>query len=170
MSFFAESVISSGYRRAKPHYGHGKMSNKKIIKGGHWIRYLWWEYVLRKSAWFRFRNPWQRITSLIWMQHTLKQLWLSFLPLANEVCEGYVFTHVCHSVHRSGSPCPHQWGRLRGLAGGVFRPTPRGEVEGSGWKVYPSMHWGRTPLVDGYRCGWYASYWNAFLFFDEFTF
>ena len=24
------------------------------------------------------------------------------LPLANEVCEGYVFTPVCHSVHRGG--------------------------------------------------------------------
>ena len=26
-----------------------------------------------------------------------------YLPPANEVCEGYVFTHVCHSVHRGGS-------------------------------------------------------------------
>ena len=26
----------------------------------------------------------------------------SFLPPANVVCEGYVFTHVCHSVHRGG--------------------------------------------------------------------
>ena len=25
---------------------------------------------------------------------------LEFLPPANEVCEGYVFTPVCHSVHR----------------------------------------------------------------------
>ena len=25
-----------------------------------------------------------------------------FLPPANVVCEGYVFTHVCHSVHRGG--------------------------------------------------------------------
>ena len=24
------------------------------------------------------------------------------LPPANEVCEGYVFTGVCHSVHRGG--------------------------------------------------------------------
>ena len=29
----------------------------------------------------------------------------SFLPPANVVCEGYVFTHVCHSVHRGG----HAW-------------------------------------------------------------
>ena len=40
-----------------------------------------------------------------------------FLPSANEVCEGYVFTGVCHSVHRGG---------------GVSRTIPRREVEGSG--------------------------------------
>ena len=39
-----------------------------------------------------------------------------FLPSANEVCEGYVFTRVCHSVH----------------GGGVSRPRPRGEVGWSG--------------------------------------
>ena len=27
-----------------------------------------------------------------------------YLPPANEVCEGYVFTPVCHSVHRGGLP------------------------------------------------------------------
>ena len=66
---------------------------------------------------------------------------VQFLPPANEVCEGYVFIRVCHSVHRGvsapgggmsapagcllpegcllpgGSPGPHQ---------GVSRPTPRG--------------------------------------------
>ena len=31
----------------------------------------------------------------------------SFLPPANEVCEGYVFTRVCHSVHRGGSASVH---------------------------------------------------------------
>ena len=28
----------------------------------------------------------------------------NFLPPAIEVCEGYVFTRVCHSVHRGGVP------------------------------------------------------------------
>ena len=32
-----------------------------------------------------------------------------------------------------GGPGPHIGGRLRGLPGGVSRPTPMGEVEGSGW-------------------------------------
>ena len=27
---------------------------------------------------------------------------IRFLPPANEICEGYVFTGVCHSVHRGG--------------------------------------------------------------------
>ena len=81
---------------------------------------------------------------------------LIFLPPANEVCEGYVFTRVCHSVHKGGlqantrggadgsglgggSPGPHPGGRLRGLAGRVSRPTP-GECQGQGLGVYPSMH------------------------------
>ena len=29
---------------------------------------------------------------------------LPFLPPANEVCEGYAFTPVCHSVHKGGRP------------------------------------------------------------------
>ena len=45
-------------------------------------------------------------------------LTLVLLPSVNEVCEGYVFTPICHSVYR-----------------GVSRPTPRGEVGGSGWGV-----------------------------------
>ena len=102
-------------------------------------------------------------------------------------------------------------GSLRGLAGGgVSRPTPRGEVEGSGLEGSPGPHpEGRlrgltggglqahtqgvtrataggvsrptlgvggcipacteadppphTHTADGYCCGRYASYWNAFL-------
>ena len=76
------------------------------------------------------------------------------LPPANEVCEGNVFTRVCHSVHGEGVVSQHAmqvsrptsggggglgfWreeglqahtrggGELRGLAGGVSRPTPGG--------------------------------------------
>ena len=29
---------------------------------------------------------------------------MGFLPPTNEVCEGYVFTYVCHSIHRWGLP------------------------------------------------------------------
>ena len=68
----------------------------------------------------------------------------------------------------------------------VSRPTPKGEVEGSGLgEGSPGPHWGGVrwispgphrggrggflqaqpppPTPDGYCCGRYASYWNAFL-------
>ena len=77
----------------------------------------------------------------------------TYLPPANKVCEGYVFTPVCQSfcsqgvgwgypsMHcrwypsmpcRSpgGSPGPHPGGKLRGLARGVSRLTPRGKLRG----------------------------------------
>ena len=76
------------------------------------------------------------------------------------------------------SPGPHPRGKLRGLAWGVSRPTSRGS-----WGVWPGVSRptlggglqahtrGRvyqhaliqTPSADGYCCGQYASYWNAFL-------
>ena len=58
-----------------------------------------------------------------------------------------------------GDGVPGPWGDA--WSGAV--PGPR-EVPGSrrGW--YPSMHCGRPPRRDGYCCGRYASYWNAFLF------
>ena len=55
-----------------------------------------------------------------------------FLPSAIEVCEGYVFTPVCHSVHRGGVQAKAQGGLLRGVSrprpsgGRVSRPRPRG--------------------------------------------
>ena len=48
------------------------------------------------------------------------QFLFSLLPPANEFCEGYVFTPVCQSFCSQG-------GALQ-----APRPTPRGEVEGSG--------------------------------------
>ena len=63
-----------------------------------------------------------------------------YLPPANEVCEGYVFTRVCHSVHSGeGEVEGSSWGevsrptlrgRLKGLAWGVSRPTPGGRLRG----------------------------------------
>ena len=41
---------------------------------------------------------------------------------------------------------------------GVSRPMPRGGV------YIPAFTEADTPPADGYRCGRYASYWNAFLF------
>ena len=49
---------------------------------------------------------------------------LGVLPPANEVCESYVFTPVCHSVH----------------GGGVSRQRPRVEVRGSKATAAGGMH------------------------------
>ena len=85
------------------------------------------------------------------------------LPPANEVCEGYVFTRVCHSVHRGeGWSGPGRGCLLWGVPGpggacsGGGRVWSQGEVTCSGGCLV------ETP-PDGYCCGRYASYWNAFL-------
>ena len=59
------------------------------------------------------------------------------LPPANEVWEGYVFTGVCLSIGGSLS-------------------TGRVSVQGG------LCHGDTSPVT--VMCGWYASYWNAFLF------
>ena len=82
-------------------------------------------------------------------------------------CEGCVFTCVWHSVNRGGGrypsmhalqvsvhrgmvsqyalqiSYPHPWGSWGVWPWGVSRPTPRGEVEGSGLGGSPGPHPGR---------------------------
>ena len=116
------------------------------------------------------------------------QLLVLLLPPANEVCEGYVFTHVCHSVHGGGwypnMPCrwypsmPCNWS-----PGGLQAHTQGGlqaQTLGGGLKAQtggsPGPHLGRggrlcipacteaDPPMNGYCHRQYASYWNAFLF------
>ena len=70
---------------------------------------------------------------------------LLYLPSANEVCEGYVFTLVCLSLG---------WGLL--LRGCLLR---RGACSREG-----ACSGGVETPCDGYCCGRYAFYWNAFLF------
>ena len=60
---------------------------------------------------------------------------LILLPPANKVCEGYVFTCVCHSEHGgySNMPCRYPGGGVVSQhALQVSRPTPKEEAEGSG--------------------------------------
>ena len=94
------------------------------------------------------------------------------LPPANEVCEGYVFTRVCHSVYRGSM---HGWqcvcGGGHAWQGGMHG---RGHAwQGGSWQgaciaglcMAGGMH--GPPSTMGY--GWsmrgqYTSYWNAFLF------
>ena len=58
--------------------------------------------------------------------------------------------------------------------GGVSRPRPRGRgCSGQGCVCIPACTEADTPFpppADSYCCGWYASYWNAFLFLIIFVF
>ena len=89
------------------------------------------------------------------IKHKYITFWC-YLPSSNEVCECYVFTRVSFCP-RGGCLGPGPGKRLGGLARGV-QPRPRG--------MCVSQHALRQtpPRADGYCCGRYASYWNAFLF------
>ena len=76
------------------------------------------------------------------------------LPPANEVCEGYVFTGVCHSVHGGGG--------VRGCSRGACMVAPGGHAwllpGGGGHAWLPGGHawllWGGcTWLLLGGMCG-----------------
>ena len=104
-----------------------------------------------------------------------------FLPPATEVWEGYVFTPVCHSVHRGRGVCMaggggHVWQGRHG--GGVVW---QGGMRGGGHAWWGAMHGrgvcgGEACMAGGIhgthapgsyydiRSIPYASYWNAFLF------
>ena len=67
----------------------------------------------------------------------------TFLPPANEVCESYVFTPVCHSVHRGGST----WAGTalgRSTPPGKYIPqagTPPGQVHPQGrYTTWAGIH------------------------------
>ena len=127
-------------------------------------RYKWWKYILRGR----------------------RKLICHYRPQRS--CEGYVFTGVCLStggVPGPGGSAPGGgllWGvpgpmgsPPRGVPGpgGVFAlavPGPSGRVCSRG---VPGPMGGipacteadpPPPGRDGYCCGWYTSYWNAFLF------
>ena len=105
------------------------------------------------------------------------------LPPSNEVCEGYVFTSVCHSVHRGG--CLSQC-MLGYTPPGADTPSPRSRNPpgaDTAWYQTPqeqtppkSRHTPRSrpplrsrhPLHSACReiratKGRYASFWNAYL-------
>ena len=108
----------------------------------------------------------------------------ALLPPANEVCEGYVFTGVCHSVHRGGGGRAwllwggRAWllGGVRGCSGGCAWLLPGGGcawlLGGGGCGCSRGGH--AWLLPGGGVCGFfdeirsmsgrYASYWNAYLF------
>ena len=125
--------------------------------------------------WFVCRNCWQLYVGFlillvlclrVCLHASITSIFI-FLPRANEVCEGYVFTRVCRSVHKGG-------GTWAGTPPGRYA-TPR-QVHPLGryppGRYPPGRYtptWAGTPL--GRSACWeiratsgrYASYWNAFL-------
>ena len=105
-----------------------------------------------------------------------------FLPPANEVCEGYVFTHVCHSVHRGGSasvhtriPHPPGTGTPRTRHPPEQAPPPPGPDTLPGPDTPPPGSRTPTPLHSACweirsTSGRYASYWNAILLYGSMIF
>ena len=119
----------------------------------------------------------------VWWYFLWHRFLFLFLPPANEVLGKVIFLHLSvilftggwypsmhcrwypsmprsRSLGGSGIPAclagfqAHTQGEVEGdLAGEVSRPTPRGAI--------PACTEADPP--DGYCCGWYASYWNAFL-------
>ena len=86
------------------------------------------------------------------------------LPPANEVCEGYVFTCVCHSVHggvsasmHAGIP-PQEQTPLQGADPPQSRHPPRADTSREQTPPLCSACW----EIQSTR-GRYASYWNAIL-------
>ena len=94
--------------------------------------------------------------------HVMRQTPFHYRPQRS--CEGYVFTGVCLSTGGGGLLLGGAWSWGSLVPGGSAQGgcLVRGCLVQGGW--YPSMHWGRSPRRDGYCCGRYASYWNAFLF------
>ena len=103
-----------------------------------------------------------------------------FITAATKLRQGNIFTPVCFCSR--GGECLGPGRRLGGLAGGVSGPRPKGEVGGSGRGVSrptARVGWGVSkhalrqtppPPEDGYCCGRYASYWNAFFIINEIEF
>ena len=85
--------------------------------------------------------------------HLTRNLNIS-LPAANEVCEGYVFTRICHSVHRGWRAW--QGGGVRGGGGHAWQG-------GCVARGHAPPHQILQDTVIRSMSGWYASYWNAFL-------
>ena len=123
---------------------------------------------------------------LVYMFRNHKQyLCHIFLPPANEVCEGYVFTGVCLSTlgggcawfYLGGGMCGFIQGGMCGFIRGVHGFIWGGVVlfGGHAWFYLRGYAWVFQGGVHGFfslfgyneirsMSGRYASYWNAFLF------
>ena len=106
------------------------------------------------------------------------------LPPANEFCEGYVFTPVCHSVHRGCLPqcmlgytpleqtshgSRHPLEQTPSRADTPQTPPPRADTHHPPRSKHPPGADTTPPCSACWEIratsGRYASYWNAFLSF-----
>ena len=78
--------------------------------------------------------------------------------------EGYVFTPVCHSVHRGGVCLSAWWDTIPGTRHPHVPGTPQDQAPPQGQGTPPGPGIPTHRGTDGYCCGLYASHWNAFLF------
>ena len=124
---------------------------------------------------------------LSWCKQWVLWKQMDLLPPATKLGQGYIFTGVCDSVHGGGGgwgwypsmhcrwypsmPCSRGCAIPACLAGGVPAPggcLVQGGCSGGGAWSGGCLLPGGLLLVetppDGHCCGWYASYWNAFLF------
>ena len=70
-----------------------KKCNRTKGGGGNLCRTHFWDFCIRNVC---LRCEWIFIPGMQYVEVP------SFFPPVNEVCEGYVFTRVCHLVHRGG--------------------------------------------------------------------
>ena len=90
----------------------------------------------------------------------------AYLPPASEVWEGYVITHVCHSVHGGGGMCVCVVVSQHALQ--VSRPTPNGEVEGNfiiTSKTLIDLHQTCSTVVHDHKCSWCVDELRCFFFY-----
>ena len=129
----------------------------------------------------KITKMWYQWTHQMIVHWSLLGLLRSFLPPANKVCEGNVFTGVCLSkggACMAGGACVAEGHAWQGVCM-VGACMPGGHAwqgvcmaRGCAWWGHmwqeAFMVWGVwCGRRDGHRSGRYASYWNAFLFIIE---
>ena len=140
---------------------------KNYITKLHWW-YLAWSKCSINHTWFPCNGQWSwkdRVFNLLTHIGQLLLLGPSFHYRPQRSCEGYVFTPVCQSFCSRGGGCAIP----ACIAGGIPAWLQGGLLLGGGLLPGGTCSGGgaclETPLkADGYCCGRYASYWNAFLF------
>ena len=78
---------------------------------------------------------------------------------------GGLQAHTQGGIWGGSGPGQHPREKSRGIRS---RPTPKWEIEGNQVQAHTQGgSWGGSGLgpPDGYCCGWYASYWNVFLWY-----